>query len=106
MLLAIVAIADHVPSLREALSGNGVARLAAFVFVAGLLTVLNVWMGIILWTGRISAWNWNSPQTGYERPVLRSKEPLSYWFRVVLVGLCLLFMDAAIAFGIANGKFA
>ena len=102
-LLGILNIGRFIPGFGEALRSMPFSKtIGDSVGIAGII-FLNAVTAYQLWTGKASAWNWDSPKTGYQGWIRRSQHPLSYWPRVLLFLVLTLGVDFVI-FLLLTGK--
>jgi hypothetical protein len=58
--------------------------LARFVLAPGMAVISVAFLGYQLWTGKAGAWAWQTKSKDHSFFLLRSEQPLAYWFRIAL----------------------
>jgi len=99
-LFAFLSIARFVPAFRSWAAHHPMPYWFAAVLLVEMVLLANFMTVYQLWTGRASAWNWGSPETGYQGWVIRSRQPFGYWFRIALWGVITCVLDGALVFAV------
>ena len=95
-LFVFLSVARFTPAFRSWAAQYPMPHWFAAFLMLGMALLANFMTAYQLWMGKASAWNWNSPATGYQGWVIRSRKPLGYWFRIALWGLITCVFDVAI----------
>jgi hypothetical protein len=96
----VLSLGRFVPSFREATRSLSIAPVIGTLSCVLLVFLSNGMTAYQLWTGKASAWDWKSPENGYQGWISRSDHPYSYWFRVALWLAITLLVDAVLAMAI------
>ena len=99
-LFVFLSVARFVPAFRSWAAQNPMPFWFDVVLIVGLVLLANFMTVYQLWTGRASAWNWGSPETGYQGWVIRSHQPFGYWFRIALWGAITCVFDGGVVVAI------